>query len=171
MIEIKCPNTIEPFIPEYELHPRVFVGGGITGCPDWQKELTEMLSDTSYLVLLNPRRDEFDITNKLLSSEQIEWEYCNLRLAHAILFWFPAETLCPITLFELGYWAGKSKDIFVGCHPDYARKFDVEKQLSLLPMKYGFKVASSLGELADQVKSYAKVFEDYYDKRRINTGE
>ena len=38
---------------------------------------------------------------------------------------FPAETLCPITLYELGTWTqrGLHSDtkIFVGCDPNYKR--------------------------------------------------
>jgi len=42
------------------------------------------------------------------------------------LIGFPCETLCPITLYELGTWSILSQQtgakLFVGCHPEYKRK-------------------------------------------------
>jgi hypothetical protein len=149
MKEIKCPE-LSKNLNSFQL----FLGGGITNCPNWQKDFVEMLANVDNLCLLNPRRDEFDITNLSLSSEHIEWEHEHLTLAEAIVFWFPAETLCPITLFELGFWAGTNKTIFVGCHPNYARKFDVEKQLSLISHRTKILVTSSLEELANQVRKF-----------------
>lgn len=112
--------------------PSVFLAGGITGCDDWQKEMIQRFKGQN-VTLINPHRQNFDVTDPHMSSEQIEWEHHHLEISGAILFWFPFATLCPITLFELGkYAAQQNKTIFVGCHPAYARKFDVEKQLSLL---------------------------------------
>lgn len=54
-----------------------------------------------------------------------------LRDADAILFWFPCETLCPITLYELGAWSMSDKPLFVGVHPAYQRRQDVEIQTRL----------------------------------------
>ena len=63
---------------------------------------------------------------------QIEWEHEALRASDTILFWFPKETLCPITLFELGVWSSKrGVPIIVGTHPEYARRLDVVTQLRL----------------------------------------
>ena len=53
----------------------------------------------------------------------------------AILFWFPATSICPIALFELGRWSWKYPGniiaIFVGCDPAYPRRVDVEQQMKL----------------------------------------
>lgn len=109
---------------------KLFLAGGITGCPNWQKDAISYLEDTD-LILLNPRRDNFPIHDPNAAFEQILWEYEHLRLADAILFWFPKETLCPIVLYELGAWSMTQKPIFVGVHEDYARKNDVVIQTSL----------------------------------------
>jgi len=77
----------------------LFLGGGITNCPDWQSEMIERLSKTDY-VLYNPRRENFDISNPEESDIQIEWEFRYLNYSTAIMFWFPEQTLCPITLYE-----------------------------------------------------------------------
>ena len=160
--EIKSPNTY-PFICEKEEYPlrfnpqALFLAGGISGCPDWQSEMVKLLEDTD-LIIYNPRRDDFDTSNLSLSEQQIEWEYKHLNRSHWISFWFPCETLCPITLYELGVWANctntNTYDVFVGCHPDYARKFDVVKQLSLMNPR--IEVVFSLEELANQIKEQKK---------------
>jgi hypothetical protein len=111
----------------------VFLAGGISGCPDWQKEMIARFKGVDdHLVLVNPRRASFDITNPSESDFQIEWEATHLHMCDAAIFWFPFHTLCPITLFEIGKHAEQGMTLFVGCHPAYARAFDVRKQLSLM---------------------------------------
>jgi hypothetical protein len=109
----------------------LFLAGGITGCPDWQREIVTALASTS-LVLFNPRRAAFPIDIPHAAREQISWEHQALRTASAILFWFPKETLCPIVLYELGAWSMTHKRLFVGIHPEYQRKQDVLIQTSLV---------------------------------------
>ena len=75
-----------------------------------------------------------------------------LRVADAILFWFPQETLCPIVLYELGAWSMSGKTIFVGVHPAYSRRQDVEIQTGLVRPEVN--VVYSLEELAAQVMSW-----------------
>ena len=49
-----------------------------------------------------------------------------------MLFWFPAETICPIALFELGgRLLVREQPLFVGTNPNYQRRLDVEVQLRL----------------------------------------
>ena len=127
---------------------RVFLAGGITNCPDWQQEMRQLLSGTDF-ALLNPRRENFPIGDPSAAQAQIEWEYRHLRLASAILFWFPCETLCPIVLYELGAWSMVGKCMYVGVHPDYQRRVDVEIQTKLVRPKV--KIVYSLEELAVQV--------------------
>src|SRR5262249_48527274 len=103
--------------------PAIFLAGGITGCPNWQQEIVSLLGDLP-VVLLNPRRANFPIDDPAAASQQIEWEHRHLRKADAILFWFPCETLCPITLYELGGWSmyrdhRGPRPLFVGVHPQY----------------------------------------------------
>jgi len=109
--------------------PDIFLGGGITNCPDWQSEAVALLKHTD-AVILNPRRSgEF---TEDIAGEQIEWEYHALRAVDTVFFWFPKETLCPITLLELGVFTQRPQTrIIVGTHPEYTRRFDVIKQLEL----------------------------------------
>ncbi len=108
----------------------LFLGGGITGCGNWQVDMVKSLSDTEW-VLLNPRRENFDVADPTFDLIQIPWEHDHLTRASALMFWFPPETLCPITLFELGRWLPTCKPLVLGVHPDYKRKRDVEIQTRL----------------------------------------
>jgi hypothetical protein len=130
----------------------VFLAGGITSCPDWQQELVQLLQDTD-LTCLNPRRANFPMADPTAASQQITWEHQHLRLADAISFWFCAEALQPITLYELGAWSMTNKPLFVGIHPDYPRRQDVEIQTNLA--RPDIKIVDNLSDLAGQIKLYS----------------
>lgn len=129
--------------------PSLFLAGGITDCPDWQQALVQMLRDTD-LILLNPRRANFPMADPTAASQQIDWEHKHLRLADAISFWFCAEAMQPITLYELGAWSMTDKPLFVGVHPDYSRRQDVEIQTKLA--RPDVKIVYALSDLAGQIK-------------------
>jgi hypothetical protein len=127
----------------------LFLGGGISGCPNWQEEVILALKKPCRgLCLVNPRRTGLTL-NDIDPKQQIEWEYHALRQSDAIMFWFCEETLCPITLYELGSWNMTSRKLFVGCHPNYKRKLDVEIQTGLV--RPDIKVVDSLDELVEQI--------------------
>ena len=112
----------------------LFLAGGISNCPDWQTDAALTLETMDELVVANPRRSEGLEKTGVEAAKQIAWEHDALKRADTILFWFPEETLCPITLFELGVQVGKlDKKMFVGAHPNYARRFDIVQQMSLVP--------------------------------------
>lgn len=150
MNAITCPDV---YVPGKNFS--LFIAGGISGCSDWQPEMMKRFKDVD-IDLINPRRCNFDITNPKMSEEQINWEHKHLELADAILFWFPFETLCPITLFELGKYAASDKPIFVGCHPAYGRAFDVKHQLSLI--RGDVTVRDNWEELVADVLEYHDVY-------------
>jgi len=129
----------------------IFCAGGITGCPDWQARMVQLLSDSDWIIL-NPRRANFPIDNPKASQEQIEWEHKHLRLAQAIFFWFPQESICPIVLYELGAWSMTQKPLFIGIHPNYPRKQDVVIQTSLV--RPDINIVYSLEELARQILDF-----------------
>ena len=124
---IECPSP-EPIDPNEK---SLFLAGGITNCPNWQLEVVKMLKDSDWTII-NPRRANFDVGNNQLLEPQIEWEHQRLLQARAILFWFPAQTLCPITLYELGAWSMTNKPLFVGTYPEYQRQHDVKIQTRLV---------------------------------------
>jgi hypothetical protein len=64
--------------------------------------------------------------------QQICWEYKHLEESDIIVFWFAKETVCPITLYELGKWGTSTKKtVIIGIDPEYSRKNDVIIQTSL----------------------------------------
>lgn len=155
-MEIKAPSHH----PETPFTRSLFLAGGITGCPEWQREVVERLDTIDKLTIYNPRREDFDVTDPKASEAQIAWEFRHLEKCGLISFWFPKETLCPITLYELGAVSEKIKilrehspylapRVFVGVEPGYKRDFDVREQTRLrLP---DVVVVRSIGELVLQI--------------------
>jgi hypothetical protein len=129
----------------------LFLAGGISNCPDWQQETLDTLQKDLDIVVANPRRTIYD--DKANAVKQIEWEYEALNKAEVVSFWFPHETLCPITLFELGRFShDKTKPTLVGVHPQYQRKLDIEVQLRLARPE--IEIVYSLQDLNTQIVDY-----------------
>lgn len=137
---IEAPNYNNPL----DLNCTIFLGGGITNCKDWQNDLVSRLqvSDEN-MRLYNPRRENFDLANPKESEIQIDWEHYYLNMCDILVFYFADETLCPITLFELGGALERNlhtvppspkrrQKILVYCEPGYKRKFDVNYQIGLV---------------------------------------
>jgi hypothetical protein len=130
-IIVEAPN--ENYSLECQVSKKLFLAGGITNCENWQAKVIKELKDEENLTIYNPRRKKFNITKKSIQEEQIVWEYKHLKEADLICFWFSKETICPITLYELGMWGNSrdhydrmlSKRIFIGIDPEYSRKEDV----------------------------------------------
>jgi len=131
----------------------LFLAGGISNCYNWQSALIKSLHDTN-LTILNPRRKFFPTGRIDIAKEQIEWEYNHLSKTSAVSFWFPPETLCPITLFELGKQSIDKKPLFIGVDPNYQRKVDVKIQIGLI--RPNIKIVYSLENLTEQIKIWSK---------------
>lgn len=116
----------------------LFLAGGITNCLDWQRDFIFEFGQCKDVDILNPRREQFDIEKQEIAKQQIEWEFDMLQLADVIVFWFAPETLCPITLFELGIQLGRRQigartpELIIGCSYMYEREFDVTTQTRLV---------------------------------------
>lgn len=121
----------------------VFLAGGTT---DWRREVRYLLRDTD-LILLDPICDS-------PLRERMMWEHSHLKMADVILFWFPRETPCSITLYELGIWSASDKPIFIGMHPDYQYRQNVEIQTHLVRPEV--RICYSLDDLIQQVKGYKR---------------
>lgn len=149
MQHIKSPREWIPF----DGQPGVFLAGGITGCPNWQKAIAGMLQMTNYAVL-NPRRDEFKDSPEA-AELQIRWEFEHLRKADVIAFWFCKEQIQPIALFELGVWStfGDSSrwspKLIIGVEPGYPRGLDIRIQMKLLKFE---RILTSLEDLANEIR-------------------
>lgn len=147
MLVVECPQqytTVDPHMPY-----SVFMAGGMAGCPDWQKEIINLLEPVPG-TLLNPRQstnsiDSSDATNY----EQLTWALEHMHRAGAILFWFSCEHLCPASLFELGVWLRESKPLFIGVHPNYTRRVTIE--VLIQSVRPNQKIVYSLRDLAIEV--------------------
>ena len=115
----------------------VFLAGGITDCPPWQdkviKKLEELegIFDLSKLIIINPRRQEWDMEDPNAIVEQIKWEHKYLKKCDIVSYFFSnSESLQPITLYELGKWANKKSSV-VTVEKGYKREKDVYIQTAL----------------------------------------
>lgn len=144
--------------------PGVFLAGGISNCADWQEAVAHRLVDDLDITVINPRRYNWNMDSQSEASiAQIEWEHGMIRDSDYLLFWFCEETLCPITLLELGIALSRREimrgpdhiPLMVGIHPNYARKLDVVTQTRLYrPMT---PVFHDLDEMVTAfIKSYSR---------------
>jgi len=146
-ITVVCPLDAAP--PPYSFECSVFLAGGITGCPNWQSDAIKMLESkfNGNLVIYNPRREMYEQSSDN-ARKQIEWEYNALYNCRYIIFWFPVESVCPIALFELGIELGRNQDsLFIGCHPQYTRSFDLDIQVMLHSNIKTIKIHRSLEDV------------------------
>jgi hypothetical protein len=146
--------------PTYATGPlRLFLAGGISGCPDWQSELSLSLADLPNLEIYNPRRKNFDVTCAGEAYNQIRWEFDHLERADLIVFWFPQETIQPIALFELGRWSMTRTPIVLGVHPQYPRSLDIAAQYALV--RPSASIYPSLEWLADETREMINFLSTY----------
>src|SRR5436305_2255647 len=133
--------------------PSVFLAGSIEmgQAEDWQTRLAHHLGDLD-VVLLNPRRDEWDssweqsIDNPPFRG-QVEWELEGLERATLVAMYFAPATRAPVTLLELGLCA-RSGRLLVACPAGYWRRGNVE----VVCRRYGVPLAASLPELVAEVR-------------------
>lgn len=153
---VEAPNYSDPL----DLTATVFLGGGITSCKDWQMELMNKLELSNPKVrVYNPRRISFELSNPNESQIQIDWEHYYLNICDILVFYFAEETLCPITLFELGGALERNlhtyppnptrrQKVLIYCEPEYKRKFDVSYQTKLVQNE-------------STVDNFAYIYDDY----------
>jgi hypothetical protein len=123
MNEIKAPN---------EYSKRIFLAGSIESgaAEDWQERVVLELAPIKDILILNPRRDDWDsrwkqsIRNRQFR-EQVEWELEAQEAADIIFMYFAPDTYSPVTLLELGLFA-RSRKLIVCCPDGFWRKGNVE---------------------------------------------
>lgn len=110
---------------------RLFLAGSIDqgSARDWQADLCTRLQDLDVTVY-NPRREEWDATweqsiHNEAFREQVEWELDHLDRAHVIALVFDEKGKAPISLLELGLYAGSGK-IVCFCPTEYWRAGNVQ---------------------------------------------
>lgn len=135
----------EPSMEEYYGdNLKLFLAGGITNCEDWQSKVLDELSKLQLdnLLVFNPRRKDFDVTDKNASRKQIEWEFKYLNDMDIFTMYFAKSenSVQPICMYELGRHLERMqhrfpKDwqnrIIIGIEDGYTRTQDVIIQSSL----------------------------------------
>lgn len=154
MIHIKAPHC-------YSVHlekKSVFLAGSIEmgAAENWQEAVVEGLRSTD-LVILNPRRDDWNVSwvqsiDNPHFREQVEWELDALDAATFVAFYFSPGTKSPITLMELGLHVVKnSKKLIVCCPEGFWRKGNVD----ILCARYGVRQVKSLEQLETALRGLA----------------
>lgn len=153
-MEIQAPNKI--LTDEESLfRSTIFLAGSIEmgKAENWQQRMVRELEGKDY-VFYNPRRDDWDssweqkIENKQFR-EQVEWELNALEKAETIVIYFDTNTMSPISLLELGIWAGKRPEkLEVVCPEGFWRKGNVD----IVCKKYGIRQHDSFDDLIKYLK-------------------
>lgn len=125
MRQVKAPDH-----PNVEL--RIFLAGSIEmgEAEQWQRQVVDAMADVDNLVILNPRRDDWDSSWEQQAAnaqfvEQVSWELDMLDAADIIVMYFAPATMSPISLLELGLYA-KSGKLKVCCPSRFWRRGNVE---------------------------------------------
>jgi hypothetical protein len=142
-----------PKRPEVD-RPSVILYGAIQSDPakDWQTSLAASLSDLP-VAILNPRRDDWDsswiedITFPKFK-EQVAWEMDYAQVADVIVFYFAPEALTPVTLLELGMYAGTGKAV-ICCPEGFYKRGNVQ----MVCLRYGIDLLGTLDELKEKVRA------------------
>lgn len=131
----------------------VFLAGSIDmgQAEDWQSTVTRALGDRD-VVILNPRRDEWDASWEQDIAfapfrEQVEWELEGLERATIIAVYFAPTSKAPVTLLELGLFA-KSDRVVVCCPEGYWRRGNVE----IICRRYEVQMAADLDALVREIR-------------------
>ena len=148
MQTILAPNPINWNDANYY----IVLGGSIEmgDAPNWQSLLTTQLNKYERVVLLNPRRDNWDTSrvqsiNNNQFREQVEWELNAQEQADLNIYNFCAGYKSPITLLELGLFHHRAAIV---CCPDgYWRKGNVE----IVCNRYKIPIVNSFSVLIEAI--------------------
>lgn len=132
----------------------VFLAGSIEMgvAVDWQQAFETEFSGEPDLLILNPRRTDWDsawvqsIDNPQFRS-QVEWELKGLQSADIVAFNFEADTKSPISLYELGL-VSKDQKAVVCCPPAFWRYGNIQ----VICNRFGIPLVETKQELYQEVR-------------------
>jgi len=153
MLEVKAPGNWEHYDPACT----VFLSGSIDmgDAPDWQAIISDGLSDIDKLILLNPRRDDWDSSwvqsfEDARFVEQVEWELNALDKADYCVHYFAPGGTAPISLLELGLRLYLYPKRSIVCAPEgFWRKGNVE----ITSRYYGATYVQDIQSVVEILKS------------------
>jgi hypothetical protein len=142
---------------KHEIDDRLvlFLGGSIDmGAAElWQDRLLRDLEDYEDLVIMNPRRDDWDSSWVQDPSpgtqfyEQVDWEMGWQDNADLIVYYFAADSKAPITLLELGLYRGGH--VLVCCPPSFYRYGNVK----MVCDRYGIDMVESYQSMVAHLRA------------------
>lgn len=136
----------------------IFLGGTIEmgNSEDWQNRITNDLSDQD-VILLNPRRDDFDVTqeqsiNNSYFLKQVNWELDGLMNSDLIIMYLLPNTLSPISLLEIGLMTDsqicrKNEKVIICCPDGFWRKGNIE----IISKRFGIELVDDYFSLFTKV--------------------
>lgn len=143
---------------------KIFLAGTIDNgtSEDWQSMVKGYLLRSASImfrdiVLLNPRREEWDASweqsfDNAQFYQQVSWELKALKKADYIIMNILPDSKSPITLLELGLYADSGK-LLVCCPPEFYRSGNVQ----VVCDQYSVPLYDSMDVLiADLVNNYIK---------------
>jgi hypothetical protein len=125
--------------------PTIFLAGSIEmgAAENWQ-EVIERTFENEDVTFFNPRRDDWDSSWTHTGEQfntQVNWELNALDESDIIFMYFSPETKSPISLLELGLYAGERKMIVV-CPDGFWRKGNV----SVVCTRYSIPMFNTIEE-------------------------
>ena len=119
----------------------------------WQERIVKAISDVSGLVILNPRRDDWDASWEQRASnpqfsEQVNWELDMLDAADIVVMYLAPGTKAPISLLELGLCARTGK-LRVCCPEGFWRRGNVE----MVCERYQIPLSATLDDLIAELRT------------------
>ncbi len=141
-----------PNPPQYRKFT-VFTAGSIEmgDAVNWQPLMAGLLRDLP-ITVCNPRKGHWDqsITQQAKDKyfkQQVKWELDALEQADVICFFFDTATKSPVSLLELGLWAGSDK-VIVCCGDKYWKSGNVH----LTCERYDIPYVKNFEDLVREVK-------------------
>lgn len=119
---------------------------------NWQERIVSAMSGVSDLVILNPRRDDWDSGWRQEAGdprffEQVSWELDMLEAADIVLMYLAPGTQSPVSLLELGLCARSGK-LLVCCPSGFWRRGNVE----MVCMRHQIPLFDSLDDLLSDLR-------------------
>ena len=122
----------------------------------WQERVVRAMSSVSDLVILNPRRDDWDSNWEQRADnpqfyEQVSWELDMLDAADIVVMYLAAGAKAPISLLELGLYARSGK-LKVCCPEGFWRRGNVE----MVCRRYQIPLFATLDDLIADLESLSE---------------
>lgn len=150
MPTIKPPHSLNAVENKFS----VFLAGSIEmgAAENWQQIIEKAFYQNDNVVLLNPRRDDWnsswkqEICNPQFN-EQVSWELSGLEKADLIVFYFAKETKSPVSMLELGLFAQSGK-LVVCCPEGFWRKGNID----IVCERFKIKQVNTIEEIINHIK-------------------